>query len=129
MSDPIVVVGAVVVHEGLVLCARRGTGPLAGLWEFPGGKVEPGEPARQALRREIAEELGCQIEVGREILTASHRYPFGTVRMTTYECSLREGTPTPSEHEELRWLAPGELRSLDWAPVDLPTVGRLADRA
>lgn len=129
MSDPIVVVGAAIAHEGLVLCARRGTGPLAGLWEFPGGKVEQGETPQEALRREVAEELGCRIEVGEEIATAAHCYPFGTVQLTTYACILTEGTPTASEHEDLRWLAPSDLRTLDWAPVDLPTVGWLVDRA
>ncbi len=122
MSRQVPVVGAVIVQDGLVLCARRGTGPLAGLWEFPGGKVEPGEAPRDALRREIAEELGCRIEVGEELATAAHRYDFGTVVMTTYRCSLASGTPAASEHSELRWLPPGRLAGLRWAPVDLPTV-------
>ncbi|MDQ7992502.1 MAG: (deoxy)nucleoside triphosphate pyrophosphohydrolase [Propionicimonas sp.] len=120
------VVGAVIVRDGRVLCALRGTGALAGLWEFPGGKVEDGEQPRTALVREIEEELGCRIVVGAELTTAAHDYPFGTVVMTTYRCRLASGEPVASEHEELRWLAPSDLAGLEWAPVDLPTVGLLA---
>jgi len=116
------VVGAVIVHDGLVLCAQRGTGALAGLWEFPGGKVEDGETGPDALAREIEEELGCRVAVRDEVTTATHAYSFGTVVMTTFRCDLVDGTPDASEHRELRWLPPSELVGLEWAPVDLPTV-------
>jgi len=119
------VVGAVIVRDGLVLCAQRGTGELAGLWEFPGGKVEDGETGPEALAREIREELGCRIAVRDEITTASHTYGFGTVVMTTYRCELVAGTPEPSEHQELRWLPASGLQQLEWAPVDLPTMRML----
>ena len=125
MSRTVEVVGAVIVHDGRVLCALRGTGPLAGLWEFPGGKVEPGEDQPAALRREIAEELGCQIEVGEPITTSVHHYDFATVELSTYRCRLTGGTPAACEHSRLCWLAPSELRTLSWAPVDLATVERL----
>jgi 8-oxo-dGTP diphosphatase len=120
------VVGAVIVHDGLVLCAQRGTGELAGLWEFPGGKVEDGESAPEALAREIEEELGCRVAVREEIATARHAYRFGTVVMTTFRCELTAGTPHPAEHRELRWLPPSALPQLEWAPVDLPTVRLIA---
>ena len=119
------VVGAVIVHDGLVLCAQRGTGPLAGTWEFPGGKVEDGETAREALAREIEEELGCRVAVREELTTATHAYDFGTVVLTTYRCDLVAGTPGAREHQDVRWLPPSELDRLEWAPVDLPTVGLL----
>lgn len=122
MTGRITVVGAVIVRGGLVLAAQRGVGALAGLWEFPGGKVEPGESPRDALAREIVEELGCRIAVGDEITTATHHHDFGTVTMTTYTCALISGTPVPAEHAALRWLPPSELGELDWAPVDRPTV-------
>ena len=128
MSAPVAVVGAVIVQGGRVLCALRGGGPLAGLWEFPGGKVEPGEEPRAALRREIAEELGCQIEVGELITTAVHRYEFATVELSTYRCRLAQGEPIASEHSRLAWLAPSELGTLSWAPVDIATVERLTQR-
>ena len=123
MAQPIEVVGAVIVDNGLVLCAQRGPhGALAGLWEFPGGKVEPDETAQGALEREIAEELGCVVEVGDEVTTTSHVYDFGVVSLTTFWCRLVAGTPDPTEHARIRWLVPAELDSLSWAPADIPAV-------
>jgi 8-oxo-dGTP diphosphatase len=95
---------------------------MAGHWEFPGGKAEPGETASDALRREIAEELDCAIEVGREVVATTHVYPFATIRLTTYLCTLVSGTPTPVEHAELRWLAASALTDVTWAPADIPAV-------
>lgn len=115
------VVGAVIVHAGEVYCARRGTGELAGLWEFPGGKVEPGESPSGALVREIREELGCIVEVGEPITTTEQHYDFAVISLTTFYCRLVEGSPQLSEHTEDRWLAPATLTSLSWAPADLPT--------
>lgn len=117
------VVGAVVVREGRVLCAQRGPGgSLAGKWEFPGGKVEPGEAPVAALEREIAEELRCDVAVGEPVATT--RYDDGrvVVVLTTFWCTLATGTPQLTEHAELRWVAPGELGDLDWAPADVPAV-------
>jgi 8-oxo-dGTP diphosphatase len=123
MARQIDVVGAVIVSDGLVLCAQRGAGgALAGLWEFPGGKIEPGEAARNALEREIAEELGCAVEVGNEVTTTSHQYDFGVVTLTTFWCRLAGGTPDPSEHAAIKWLLPVELNNLAWAPADIPAV-------
>ena len=117
------VVGAVIIRDGLVLCAQRGDGgSLAGRWEFPGGKVEAGEAPPAALAREITEELRCTIEVGAPIATT--RYDDGrvVVVLTTYWCVLVAGTPELTEHAALRWVAPGELDDLDWAPADVPAV-------
>lgn len=129
MARHIDVVGAVIVHGGLVLCAQRGSGgALAGLWEFPGGKVEGDETARDALQREIAEELRCVVEVGEEITTTSHEYEFGVVALTTFLCRLVEGWPDPVEHTAIRWVAPEELDGLAWAPADLPAVALVRAR-
>jgi 8-oxo-dGTP diphosphatase len=123
MERQIDVVGAVIVDNGLVLSAQRGPrGALAGLWEFPGGKVEPGEAAPDALAREIAEELGCVVEVGDKVMTTSHAYEFGVVTLTTFWCRLVEGTPDLTEHADIRWLAPTDLDSVTWAPADIPAV-------
>ncbi len=117
------VVGAVILRDGLVLCAQRGMeGSLPGLWEFPGGKIESGESKMGALRREISEELGCEIAIEDEITTTLHEYEFGFVHLTTFYCRLAEGDPSLSEHAELRWLEPADLESLAWAPADVPAV-------
>lgn len=101
---------------------------LPGLWEFPGGKVEPGESPSEALRREIAEELGCTVAVGEHIATCEHENGSGIVILDTYRCTLVAGEPRASEHAEIRWLTPAELVALDWSPADLPTVAALPSR-
>jgi 8-oxo-dGTP diphosphatase len=120
------VVGAVIVREGRILCAQRGaTSSLAGMWEFPGGKIEPGETARQALEREIAEELLCRVRVGEMVAETSHEYDFGIVNLTTFYCELVEGSPKLSEHSAVEWLTAQELGNLEWAPADIPAVAIL----
>lgn len=119
------VVGAAIVRDGAVLCAQRAAGPLAGWWEFPGGKVEAGESAHAALRREIAEELGCSIRVGALLAVARHDAPHVSIELTTYRCVVVDGEPRALEHAELRWLPIERLGELRWAPADLPTVHAL----
>lgn len=121
------VVGAVIQNEaGEVLCARRAPDKAqGGLWEFPGGKIEPGEQPAESLRREIREELGCDIAVGEQVAEATYRYPNALVRLVTFRARLVGGEPTPREHAELRWLPVADLARLSWAPADLPTVARL----
>lgn len=122
------VVGAVIVKDGAVLCAQRGPGKtLSGYWEFPGGKIEPHETARQALHREIEEELLCEVNVSREVCTSEYDYGFGTVRLTTFICHLIEGSPHLTEHTNIQWLAPADMPQLNWAPVDRETVDALVN--
>ncbi|MEW8978090.1 MAG: (deoxy)nucleoside triphosphate pyrophosphohydrolase [Symbiobacterium sp.] len=125
------VVGAVIQNEaGEVLCARRAQDAAqGGLWEFPGGKTEPGERPEESLRREIREELGCDIAVGEPVATAVYQYPAVTVRLMTYRARLVAGQPTPREHAELRWLPVADLGRLSWSPADLATVARLQAEA
>lgn len=128
-STEIPVVGAVILRDGVVLCARRAEGgPQGGLWEFPGGKVEPDESPTEALVREIREELGCEIAVGQEVTTTVHRYEVATIVLTTYWCDLVTGEPEPVEHAEVRWLRPEALGELKWAPADLPAVAAIRSR-
>ena len=128
MKKRVEVVGAVIVREGKILCAKRGSeGLLPGLWEFPGGKVEPTESKREALVREIREELAAEVQVGAEIECTIHDYDFATVTLTTFFCSLISGEPEKSEHSELLWLEPQELSTIDWAPADIPAVARIQE--
>lgn len=113
------VVGAAILLDGAVLAARRTT-PVeaAGRWEFPGGKVEPGESPEEALVREVAEELGCRIEL-------TGWLPGSTMIGDTHElrvaCGvLTHGEPSPTEHDLLRWVPADELDSLDWLEPDRP---------
>ena len=117
------VVGAVIVRDGMVMCVQRGPdGSLPHLWEFPGGKIEPGETAQQALEREILEELQCRVTVGDEVTATRHEYDFATIILTTFYCELAEGIPHLVEHADLAWRLPDALHELDWAPADVPAV-------
>ncbi len=120
------VVGAVIVRDGLILCAQRAPGgSQAGLWEFPGGKVEGDETHAAALVREITEELGCQIEVGDFITSTRHSGDSMTITLHTYFCSIVSGEPVELEHHKLSWFGPDDLMTLKWAPADIPTVERI----
>ncbi|WP_110183049.1 (deoxy)nucleoside triphosphate pyrophosphohydrolase [Nocardioides solisilvae] len=127
MAKQINVVGAVITSGGRILCVQRGPGgALAGMWEFPGGKVEPGEEPIDALIREIREELSCDIAARAKVTTTVYPYEFATISLTTFHCDLLSGTPTLSEHTAMKWLPTGELAQLDWAPADIPAVDLLA---
>lgn len=128
MAKHVEVVGAVIVRDGLILCAQRGlSGALGGMWEFPGGKIEPGESPRDALMRELREELDCVIQVGDKVTTTTHEYDFATITLTTFWCELMSGDPVLTEHEDVVWLAPKDLSTLHWAPADVPAVDLIAE--
>lgn len=123
MKKEIHVVGAVIKSNNKILCAQRGPGKsLPYLWEFPGGKIEPGETDKEALEREIREELLCKIVVKKKVTTTLHEYDFGIVNLTTFECDLLEGEPSLTEHVAVKWLAVEELATLEWAPADIPAI-------
>ncbi len=118
MVGPIRVVCAVVMRAGRVFVARRGPAMAhAGGWEFPGGKVEPGESDEAALARELAEELGWPVRVG----VCVGEGTTGRVHLVGYLCEA-EGEPVPSEHDAVAWEAPAALPGLHWAPADGPVV-------
>ena len=130
MARQINVVGAVIENDGLVLCAQRGPERvLPGLWEFPGGKIESGETARQALEREIAEELDCVVSAGDQVTITSHAYDFGVVTLTTFRCRLVEGEPRSTEHASIKWLRSADLDTLAWAPADIPAMNLIRAEA
>jgi 8-oxo-dGTP diphosphatase len=120
------VVGAALVRDGRVLAARRTTpAEAAGRWEFPGGKVEAGETAEQALVREVAEELGVTIEVRRWLAGS---VPIGTVyELSVAVVDVLDGEPTPVEHDLVRWLAADELDDVDWLEPDRPFLTELRE--
>lgn len=128
MKKAINVVGAIIIKDGKILCVQRGESKaLAYLWEFPGGKIEPGETPREALKRELVEELFIEVSVENQMFEqTTYEYDFGVVHLTTFICSLVEGTPKLTEHVAIRWLTPSELSELEWAPADIPAVEKLA---
>jgi 8-oxo-dGTP diphosphatase len=122
------VVCAVIEHpaDGRFLACLRPQGKhLAGLWEFPGGKVDPGESPEGALVREIREELGVEATVGRALEPVIWSYERGTIRLLPFLCSISGGPPQAIEHEQLLWCAREEFDSLAWAEADLPVLEQL----
>jgi 8-oxo-dGTP diphosphatase len=118
------VVGAALLRDGRVLASRR-TGPahLAGLWEFPGGKVEGAETDEQALARELDEELGCTATIGARL--GGDLLIGETAVLRVYLATLLSGEPQLVDHDEHRWLAVHELDDVPWIPVDAPLVEEL----
>jgi 8-oxo-dGTP diphosphatase len=124
------VVAAVIKREdGKVLIARRGKGhAFADLWEFPGGKMEAGETAEQALAREIKEELDTDIDVGRLIHDWKYRYDFGNIRFLAFESKIvNNRQPRNLEHSELSWVGISELNRFVFVPADNELVSVLED--
>ena len=126
MKKRINVVGAVLTRAQTILAAQRSsTMSLPGMWEFPGGKIEQDESPKEALLRELKEELLCSAEIGKHIQTTEHEYDFGIVILTTYYCSLTGDEPRLTEHSEIRWIHVAELDQLNWAPADIPAVKKI----
>ena len=124
---PRVIVGAAIIASGRVLaCARLEPPEFAGRWEFPGGKVEPGESEIDALVRECDEELGVSVHVGERVGADIPLGHGGVSVLKVYAARLFEGAvPKLIEHGEMRWLAAHELDSVDWLPADAPIVAAL----
>lgn len=128
-EKPIIqVVGAAIVNEiNEVLCAQRGYGSLIGKWEFPGGKIEPGETPEQALIREIKEELSIDIEVKELIDENYNEYPDKSINLKVYKCKYVSGVIKDTEHQALKWTKPEAIEKLDWAEADKPIVETYLD--
>lgn len=122
------VVAALIVHEGRVLAQRRPEGkPRAGLWEFPGGKVEPGESDAEALVRECREELGAEIRVGPLVWATTHAYPDLEVTLLVYRAELEAGeSPSAREEAQLEWIPLSELEARPFCEADRPLIALLA---
>jgi 8-oxo-dGTP diphosphatase len=126
--SPVLVVAAAVVRDGRLLLALRPDGShLAGHWELPGGKIEPGEQPVEALRRELLEELGVAASVGEPLCFNWHAYPDRQVLLLVYAATL-DGAPQALGCKELRWCAFSEIEALPTPPADGPIFSRLRER-
>ena len=111
---------AAIIHdgEGRIFATQRGYGDMKDGWEFPGGKMEPGESPEDALRREIWEELETRIQVERLVTTVEYDYPKFHLKMHCFWCSIESGQLTLKEHEAAKWLQLSDIYSVDWLPAD-----------
>ena len=125
-AEPIEVAAALIVGGGRYLITQRRTGVhLGGLWEFPGGKREPGESLEDCLRRELREELGIEISSPVLFRVIRHDYPEKSVELHFFRCAIASGLPRPLGCEDLRWVAPEELDQFPLPPADQPLVEAL----
>jgi 8-oxo-dGTP diphosphatase len=112
---------AVIIRQGKVFAARRGqqsSQPLK--WEFPGGKVEPGETDEECLHRELSEELDMKVKILRRLPVHTHPYADFTIELVPFLCALLSFHDDPREHHETTWLRPDELPAMDWTGADIP---------
>ena len=119
------IVAAIIRKEDKVFATQRGYGEWKDWWEFPGGKMEPGELPQDALKREIREELSTEINVNEYLCTVEYDYPKFHLTMHCYLCSLLTDALHLNEHEAARWLAKGELDSVNWLPADKTIIEQL----
>ena len=125
---PKTVVAALIWQQGgLLICQRRADDHFPGKWEFPGGKVEPGESPRGALERELAEELGIRARIGDEVWRTEHQYPgLAPVRLLFFAVVEFFGTPENRVFEQICWMSPQQLGDYDFLEADRPLIERIA---
>ena len=119
------VVAAIIIENGKVFATQRGYGEFKDGWEFPGGKVEPDETSRQAIVREIKEELDTEVEVIELLDTVEYDYPNFHLSMGCFICKIKSGDLVLKEHEAAKWLTKDTLGSLEWLPADMGLVGEI----
>lgn len=129
MKKKVKVVAAIIENDtNEILCALRSPDmSLPNMWEFPGGKVEKGESLKDAIEREIIEELDCKIKALEIFHDNTHEYENTIVNLICMKCELVEGIPASNEHSELIWFRRENLKSLIWAPADIPAVDKLIE--
>ena len=120
------VVAAIIIKDGQVFATQRGYGEFKGWWEFPGGKMEPGESPQEALKREICEELDAEVEVRELLETVEWDYPNFHLTMHCFICSLLSESLHLNEHEAATWLTHETLRSVKWLPADEILLDKIA---
>ena len=119
------VVAAVIRKGNKIFATQRGYGDWKDWWEFPGGKIEPGETSEEALKREIYEELSAEISVDEFLCTVEWDYPKFHLTMHCYICSLLKEALHLNEHEAAKWLGKDEMNSVKWLPADIQVVNKL----
>lgn len=119
------VAAAIIVDGGRIFATQRGYGAFKDGWEFPGGKVEAGETSREALAREIREELDTEIRVGELFETVEYDYPDFHLSMDCFICTVRSGGLVLKEHEAARWLTAETLETVEWLPADRGLIKKL----
>lgn len=120
------VTAAILVKDNTIFIAKRGPeGRFAHRWEFPGGKIEPGESPEECLAREMTEEFGIDVSVGDFFTESLHTFPGGQILVHAFYCSWVGGSIRPVEHEEYRWVAACDLGVYDFAPADVPIAAKL----
>jgi 8-oxo-dGTP diphosphatase len=122
------VVAAIIINDDKILCVQRNENKLPYIskkYEFPGGKMEPGETKKDAIKREILEELEMHIDVKEEYLTVNHQYPDFIIIMHSFICNSKDKKITLTEHIDYKWLDKNDLGDLDWAAADVPIVEKL----
>ena len=125
------VVAGVIEHDGKILCMERDQGKydyVSFKWEFPGGKIEQGETNHQALSRELMEELEIDVKIGDFFYQVEHDYPDFHLSMAVYECELLSTEIKQNVHKGMKWLAPKDMMSLDWAQADVPVAQAIFDK-
>lgn len=115
------VVAAIIKKENKILATKRGYGEFINMWEFPGGKIEPGETKKAALIREIKEELDADIKIDEFALTVEYTYPTFHLTMHCYICSLKDSI-TLLEHNDAKWLEKNEFNTVNWLPADIEVI-------
>lgn len=121
------VVAAIIQKENKILATKRGYGEFINMWEFPGGKIEPGETKEQALVREIKEELNIEISVDKFAIDIEYQYPKFYLFMSCFMCSIKEGSIELLEHNDGKWITKEELNTLNWLPADIDAVNYLKE--
>ncbi len=121
------VVAAIIQKENKILATKRGYGEFINMWEFPGGKIEPGETKEEALIREIKEELNIEINVDEFVIDIEYQYPNFYLFMSCFMCSIKEGSIKLLEHNDGKWITKEELNTLNWLPADIDAVNYLKE--
>lgn len=119
------VVAAIIIEDGKVFATQRGYGEFKDGWEFPGGKTEPDETSKDAVVREIKEELDTEVEVIELLDTVEYDYPKFHLSMDCFICRIKSGDLVLKEHEAAKWLTKETLDSVDWLPADMGLVGKI----